>query len=86
LRIALDRYSGKVLRVRDGRRPNPAELVLDWIGPLHFGSYGGLFTRVMYVFVGLAPGGLFLTGFWLWLRKLRRRRVTAAVEAGITVP
>jgi uncharacterized iron-regulated membrane protein len=84
LRIAVDRYSGKVLRVRDGRRPNAAELILNWIGPLHFGSYGGLFTQVMYVFVGLAPGGLFLTGFWLWLQKLRRRRAATAAEAGIT--
>lgn len=72
LRIEMDRYSGAVLRVQDGRRPNAAEAVLNWIGPLHFGNYGGVFTQVMYVFVGLAPGGLFLTGFWLWLRKLRR--------------
>lgn len=77
LRIEMDRYSGSVLRVQDGRRPNAAEAVLNWIGPLHFGNYGGVFTQVMYVFVGLAPGGLFLTGFWLWLKKMRWARQSA---------
>lgn len=77
LRIELDRYSGAILRVEDGRRPTVAEAILQWIGPLHFGNYGGLVTQVLYVLVGLAPGGLFLTGFWLWLKKLRRTRGAA---------
>ncbi|MBC7879948.1 MAG: PepSY domain-containing protein [Anaerolineae bacterium] len=71
LNIYLDRYSGEVLQVQDARRPNTAELVLNWVGPLHFGTFAGVFSQIMYLFIGLAPGGLFLTGFWLWLKKLR---------------
>ncbi|MBW4700126.1 MAG: PepSY domain-containing protein [Aphanocapsa lilacina HA4352-LM1] len=72
LHIHLDQYSGRVLQVEDGRKPNTADFLLGWLATLHFGHYGGLFTQIMYVFVGLAPGGLFLTGFWLWLKKLRQ--------------
>jgi uncharacterized iron-regulated membrane protein len=39
--------------------------------PLHFGTFGGTATRVIYVFAGLAPTLLSLTGFVLWLRRRR---------------
>ncbi|MBW4698463.1 MAG: PepSY domain-containing protein [Aphanocapsa lilacina HA4352-LM1] len=74
IRVFMDQYSGAVLQVKDGRTPNTPDWILNWMAPLHFGNYGGLFTQVMYLLVGLAPGGLFLTGFWLWVKKLRRSR------------
>ncbi|UFP93848.1 PepSY-associated TM helix domain-containing protein [Gloeobacter morelensis] len=85
IRVFLDQYSGQVRQVKDARKPNTPEFILNWMAPLHFGTYGGLFTQVMYLFVGLAPGGLFLTGFWLWLKKLRRSRVAAESEQKLPV-
>lgn len=72
IRVSLDQYSGRILRIQDARKPNTAELFLNWMSPLHSGTFGGIFSQVMYVFVGLAPGGLFLTGFTLWLSKQHR--------------
>ncbi|MBC8122043.1 MAG: PepSY domain-containing protein [Gemmatimonadaceae bacterium] len=68
--VHLDQYSGRVLRVDDGRKPSAAQAIINWVGPLHYGTYGGAPVQALYVLVGLAPGTLFLTGFSLWLRKL----------------
>lgn len=68
--VHLDQYSGRVLRVDDGRKPSTAQAIINWVGPLHYGTYGGVLVQALYVLVGLAPGTLFLTGFSLWLRKL----------------
>ncbi|NJM71508.1 MAG: TonB-dependent siderophore receptor [Scytonema sp. RU_4_4] len=43
--------------------------VLNSFVPLHYGTFGGLPTRILYVFVGLAPLILFVTGFVMyWYR------------------
>ncbi|MEH2309963.1 MAG: PepSY-associated TM helix domain-containing protein [Nostoc sp.] len=34
--------------------------------PLHYGTFWGLPSRIFYVFVGLAPLVLFITGFVMW--------------------
>lgn len=35
----------------------------------HVGSFAGAFSRVLYVFIGLAPAFLSLSGFMLWWRR-----------------
>ena len=39
--------------------------------PIHYGTFGGLPTRILYVFVGLSPTVLFFTGLTMY--RLRRR-------------
>lgn len=38
-------------------------------GPLHFGNYGGLPVKILYSILGLSPGLLAITGFFIWLRR-----------------
>ncbi len=85
LDIYLDRYSGAVVKVQDARRPNTAEAIFNWIKPLHSGNFGGVFSQAMYLLIGFTPGGLFLTGFWLWLKKLQRTRVTVKSRQKLSV-
>jgi uncharacterized iron-regulated membrane protein len=37
--------------------------------PLHIGSYGGDFIKIIYIIGGLTPGILSLTGFMIWRRR-----------------
>jgi uncharacterized iron-regulated membrane protein len=78
-KISFDQFSGKVLRVEDALKPTRAEFVLNSFVPLHFGTFGGVPTRILYVFVGLSPLVLFITGakmfkLRLWDRQRKQSR------------
>lgn len=45
--------------------------ILNAFAPMHYGTFGGLPTRILYVFVGLSPTVLFITGLTMY--RLRRR-------------
>jgi uncharacterized iron-regulated membrane protein len=72
-RIRLDQFSGQVVQLKDGMNPNRAEAITNQFGPLHFGTFGGLPTRILYVFVGLAPSVLLITGFVMWWHRKRKQ-------------
>ncbi len=61
-RIWLNQYSGKVLQVQDELKLSRANVVFSSFIPMHFGTFGGIPTRILYVFVGLSPLLLFVTG------------------------
>lgn len=69
--VKLDQFSGKVLYVQDSRTGRLGDRVLNSFTPLHYGTFGGLPTRILYVFVGLAPLVLFITGFVMWRYRYR---------------
>lgn len=60
--VKLDRYSGKILQVQDSRTAKLGDRILNAFTPIHYGTFGGLPTRILYVFVGFAPVMLFITG------------------------
>ncbi len=70
-RVYLDRYTGEVLRVRNSRSLSVGDEVMDAFNPLHYGTFSGLPTRILYIFVGLAPTFLFVTGFVMWRYRYR---------------
>ncbi len=49
-----------------GRRIN------SLMDPLHFGSFGGLPTKLLYFCFGLATLAMSVTGAWMWLRRNER--------------
>ncbi len=70
-----------VVTVDDIREHPPANVVLNWLHPLHEGSFGGLVLRVVYAVAGLLPVALFLTGLSRWLiRRKRTSRPTVDAE------
>lgn len=77
--VYIDQYTGQVIRVTYHRDlPWPIRLTRD-IYPLHFGTFGGTFTRILWIITGLAPAALYITGVLIWwngsiLPALRRRR------------
>jgi uncharacterized iron-regulated membrane protein len=78
--VALDQFSGKVLQVSDGLRPTRAEAIMNQFGPLHFGTFWGISSKILYVFVGIAPTVLMVTGvvMWLYHRRVKGGTQTAA--------
>ncbi|MBW4638302.1 MAG: PepSY domain-containing protein [Gloeocapsa sp. UFS-A4-WI-NPMV-4B04] len=67
------------MQVEDGRSQGLGDRVLVSFTPLHFGTFGGLPTCILYVFVGLAPLILFITGFVMWRHRYRAKSRTNSV-------
>ncbi|MCI0570321.1 MAG: PepSY domain-containing protein [Myxococcaceae bacterium] len=81
--VLLDPASGAILQVQDARTAPLSARVWALRYPLHIGSWGGLPTRLLALLAGLAPGALFLSGFFLWLERLRRPFRTSAPSPGL---
>jgi uncharacterized iron-regulated membrane protein len=53
----------------------------------HFGRFGGMTGRLIWVTIGLIPGVLFVTGFIMWrMRAVRRHRAAAIQAQAVGVP
>lgn len=74
--IAVDPYTGRVIDVYDSREASSiGRLLIQWAYPIHFGLWGGLTVKMLYVLLGLAPLVAFVTGFWRWrLRRAAERK------------
>ncbi len=72
--IALDQYSGAILRVENALEAPLGTRILNLRYPMHIGRLGGLATRVVQVLVGLTPTVLFVTGLFIWWRKRRTKQ------------
>ncbi|OWY64722.1 peptidase [cyanobacterium TDX16] len=78
--VYLDQYTGKILKLIDGQNLPLAEKVLGSFTPLHYGTFWGLPSRILYVFVGLAPLILFVTGFVMWRYRYRGKKIADRIN------
>jgi len=88
--VYLDRYSGEALRVENSFTANAASrIIISWF-PIHIGAFGGLTTRILYVFIGFTPTLLSLTGLALWRRRqwrlAQRREANRQIIATVAEP
>lgn len=49
--------------------------ILILVYPLHFGDFGGFTLKILYSIFGLIPGVLGVTGFLIWMRKKRKKKI-----------
>ena len=68
-------------RVRRRRPPikrSPGDIFIRWFYYLHFGNFAGWQVKALWVFLGLVPVFLFVTGALMWwnrvLKPIRRAR------------
>ena len=45
-----------------------------WVYGVHVGSFGGMITRILWFLAALLGATLPLTGYYLWWKRIRRRR------------
>lgn len=72
--ITLDPYTGRTLRVQDSKTLGLGDRILNAFVPLHYGTFWGLPSRLLYLFVGLAPLLLSITGFVMWWYRYRKKQ------------
>ena len=73
--VYLHRYTGKVIRVRLWDDLPAGVKLIESMFPLHFGTFGGHFTRIVWLLIGFAPGVLYYTGFMIWYNRVIAKRI-----------
>ncbi len=48
--------------------------IRGWISALHLGSWGGMWSKIIYFLLALLAASLPLTGYYLWIRRCVRRK------------
>lgn len=71
--LSLDVGSGILTEVSRSDSSTTDAFVLGWLKKLHFGTFAGVYSKVIWVFLALVPGALALSGLYMWWRSKRRR-------------
>lgn len=66
--------SGEITKVSLYKDADKSSKVRGWIYSVHVGSWGGLFTRILAFLAALIGASLPLTGYFLWIKRLCRKK------------
>lgn len=64
--VHIDPATGKVLQVEGTREWSLPERIMLATYSIHFGDFGGVYSKVLWVVLGLSPAVLALTGCLMW--------------------
>jgi uncharacterized iron-regulated membrane protein len=63
--VLLDQYSGEIIEVGSTTQ-SLGDKLIESFPIVHYGTFAGTYSRIFYIFVGLAPAILLTTGFIMW--------------------
>lgn len=75
--INYDQYAGKALMNTDADLPHIGKAYVNWVTPIHYGTFGGLTTRILALIASLVVPVLFVTGFIIWRGRWLKRNKKA---------
>lgn len=75
--VWVDTRTAEVLLTTDGRDMNLHQRIGEMADPLHFGTFGGYWTKVPWFLFGLAMTGLSLSGAAIYSLRIARERERA---------
>lgn len=73
-RYTFDSENGEITSVDRYSTRETSGKLRGWLYSLHVGSWGGIPTRILYFIAALIGATLPLTGYYLWIKRLLRRR------------
>lgn len=79
-KVSADYHSGEISGVTRVREADLKTQLSSTLIPLHFGQYGGIWTKLLYCLTGLSGPFLSITGFLIWkqakpVKKRRRKKI-----------
>ncbi len=78
--VYIDPDTQEVLGSYSGEQLDVYTRISEAADPLHFGTFGGFATQLLWFLFGTAMSGLSITGVLIYLKRIRQR--TAAEQAG----
>ena len=87
--LHIDRVTRTILLPEKPQRSSSLadRITKDWAHPLHYGSIGGLSTKLLYLLACAAVDALFVTGLLMWWhkrQKIQRARVHLISEGSLS--
>ena len=73
-RYTFDRVTGEITGSSLYRDSDRNSRIRGWIYSVHVGSWGGIVTRILAFLAAIVGASLPLTGYYMWIRRLLRRR------------
>ncbi len=73
---------GRLIALRDSRQEGAWAQIAMAMKPLHYGYFGGLWLKLLYLLLGLAPAILALSGALIWFERRQRIKRATAAESG----
>lgn len=72
-RYEFDSHTGQITGCTLYRDLDNSGTIRGWIYSMHVGSFGGLFTRILWFLAALLGATLPLTGYYLWIKRLMNK-------------
>lgn len=69
--IFIDPITNQIVGARTAHQMTAAERIVHTVDPLHFGTFGGLATRLLWAVFGLALTGLAASGAYIYAKRTR---------------
>lgn len=69
-----DKRNGKITGYEPYSESTPSGKMRGWIYSVHAGTWGGVFTQVLYFLAAMLGATLPLTGYYLWIKRLLRKK------------
>ncbi len=78
--VYIDPYNANVLRADVAKQVSRGNRFMLTMSPLHYGTFGGHLTRVIWIVMGFTPGILAITGFLIWWNRVVAKKLAAAAR------
>ena len=79
--VVFDSASGEMTVVIRGETLSPMQRVSEMADPLHFGTFGGFWTKMLYFIFGVILSGLSLSGVYVYSKRIRNADDKAQAKA-----
>ncbi|EMS89924.1 PepSY-associated TM helix domain-containing protein [Leptospira noguchii] len=81
--VRFDSESGNLLEIFNLSNENLFYKIIDSFRPIHYGTFGGMVTKILWVILGLSPGVLYISGIGILVSKWSsQKRKTTSLKCG----
>ena len=73
-RVTFDPRNGRLAEITRYEETPRQQRLRGWFYAFHTGTWGGIWTKILYFLAALIGASLPLTGYWLWWRRCMNKR------------
>lgn len=70
----IDQYSGATIGTSEAAEYRLIKVYLNYVTPVHYGTFGGIVTRLLALLASLVTAGLFVSGLLIWWRRGKTKK------------